>query len=195
MKVRRRALRAALVSGSVGMLAIAMWAPAADAGLQIQPFAEITVAKTVSGPVPEGTTFTASLECDDDIIIDGNDFTDSVEVTFDATGQPTSPDTFGLDDPGSCTVTETDDGGASSTTYECESVAPVNDEARIEQVEPGCSDAGPVSDPITVNIEVEEQQATMTINNTFVAPTTTTTTVAPAPQAAPAVVAQARFTG
>jgi hypothetical protein len=195
MQSRLGALRAALVAGSVAALVLVMWAPGAVAG-RVGLDAPLTVVKTVSGPVPEGTTFTATIECDDDIIVDGSDIVDSVEVHFDATGQPTSQDTFGFDDPGTCTVTETDDGDAETTTYACESTLPPTD-ATAQQEDPDiCSDAGPQSDPITVEIFDPDQTATVTIANTFVAPATTTTTTAPAaPQAAPAVVAPARFTG
>jgi hypothetical protein len=197
MQGRFGAARAALVGGSVVLLALALWAPAAVAG-KVAPAAPLTIVKTVSGPVPASTTFTATIKCDDEFIIDGNDHTDSVAVSFDATGQPTSEDTFGFSDPTSCTVTETEDGGASTTTYACESTLPDTQAGALqEDPEPICPEAGPVSDPVTVNIVNEEQTATVTIHNTFTEPptTTTTTTAPPAPQAAPAVVAQARFTG
>jgi hypothetical protein len=197
MEGRLRAARAALVAGFVVMLAFAAWAPSALAGVPVkQPVAPLTVVKTVSGPVPEGTTFTAKIECDGEIIEGDSELVDSVEITFDATGQPTSEDTFGFDNEGTCTVTETEDGGAETKTYACD-VDFLDSGATASQVDPVdiCPDAGPQSDPITVNIEVEDQDVTVTIANTFVAPATTTTTAPAAPQAAPAVVAPARFTG
>jgi hypothetical protein len=89
------------------------------------------VLKTVSGPVPAGTTFTATIQCDGAIIFDsGGDSLDSATVTFDATGQPTSPDTVTFDDPGQCTVTETATGGAATTTYACDGTAPAEERSQ-----------------------------------------------------------------
>src|SRR5436190_444149 len=113
MQVRRFSRVFALGISSVALATVAFASPA-GAGIQQPPsdVTPLTVVKTVSGPVPEGTTFTATVECDDDIIRDGLDVTDTATVTFDATGQPTSADTITFDDPGSCTVTETAKGGA-----------------------------------------------------------------------------------
>ena len=88
--------------------------------------APLTVVKTVSGTVPAGTTFTATIECPGGIIddVDG----DVVTVEFDAAGQPTTPSTVFFDAPGTCTVTETAAGGASSTTYSCAATVPEEDE-------------------------------------------------------------------
>jgi hypothetical protein len=189
LRVTRLLAATALAAGAtVG------FANMASAGEQLA--APLTIAKTVSGPVPAGTTFTATINCDDDIIVDTGGSTDTVTVTFDASGQPTSPDTFGFNDPGACTVTETANGGASSTTYSCEGnlgvEAPIKegDFSATQVEEDVCPTAGPQAAPISVNIISEGQDATVTIHNTFVAPTPQ-----PGPQPAAQVVAQPVFTG
>jgi hypothetical protein len=176
-------------------LALALFAPAASAGDPIGA-APLTVVKTVSGTVPAGTTFTATIQCQGGAVFDGGGTTRS--VTFDAQGQPTGPSTFTFDDgPGTCTVTETANGGATTTTYACAGENPVDEieppikegfepSAVLTPDDPPCTAAGPQTAPIVVNIVAEDQDATITIANTFVEPT---------PQAAPQVVAQPAFTG
>jgi hypothetical protein len=173
----------ALGVGAVGFTQVA------SAGEQQIGVAPLTVVKTVSGPVPAGTTFTATIQCDGDIIYTGEDPIDQATVTFDATGQPTSPDTVTFEDPGACIVTETASGGAGTTTYSCEDEVPlegtgVGGTAIVEPDGPICTAVGPQVDPISVNIEFEDQEATVTIHNTFAEP-----------QAAPRVVARPAFTG
>ncbi len=149
--------------------------------------------------MPEGTTFTAELFCLSPIIIDGESGTDTATVTFDATGQPTSADTFYFGDPGECTVTETADGGAATTTYACEGVLPAATPDSTgfrgaavpeDQV---CTAAGPQADPIPVNIIHADQSATVTIANTFVAPEPPPPTPPPPPP--PPVAVAPAFTG
>jgi hypothetical protein len=180
----------------VSSVALATTALASSAGAGVTPVgaAPLTILKTVSGVVPAGTTFTATIQCDDTIINDGGKGADGAVVQFDATGQPTTPDTVTFLAPGSCTVTESVTGGATSTTYACESTepaeAPTGFGPGAQQVaEPICLSAGPQSGPITVNIIFENQTATVTIHNTFNDPTPVPIT--PAPQ----VVAQPAFTG
>jgi hypothetical protein len=184
----RRFSRVLTLGISTVALATALFASSAGAGIVPPPsdVTPLTILKTVSGPVPAGTTFTATVECDDTIILPGN--SDTATVTFDETGQPTSPDTIEFDDPGTCTVTETVNGGASSTTYACESTLAV-DSVSAQQVAPLCPTAGPQADPMTVNVEVEDGSVTVTIANTFTAPTPPPVT--PAAQ----IVAQPAFTG
>ncbi len=150
----------------------------------------------MSGPVPEGTTFSVTLACNSSIINTGGGTASSVLVHFDATGAPTAPSSFTFGDPGQCTVTETVDGGAASTTYACESTAIAGSaDAGTTATTETCSAAGPQDDPMTVNITTSQPAAAVTIHNTFVATPTTTTTPALKPAAAAAVVAQANFTG
>jgi hypothetical protein len=195
----RKFLRATLVVVSAVALSTVMLAAGAGAGT-VTPVgaAPLTILKTVSGPVPAGTTFTATVTCDSPIIVDGETGTDTATVGFDATGQPTTPDTLVFGDPGSCTVTETVNGGASTTTYSCTGVEPVEPVdpdpevpssagfgAAAEPGDPICPTAGPHAAPIAVNVLFEDQTATVTIANTF-DPVTT------APQA---IALQPLFTG
>jgi hypothetical protein len=203
----RRLSRLVVLSLGVAALALAVLAPGASAGIRGDA-APLTILKTVSGTFPAGTTFTATIQCtpaDDSeapeggIINDGADGTDTATVTFGADGQPTSADTVTFYGPGVCTVTETANGGASSTTYSCVGTLPENDDElepidganafqELPVVVPVCPSAGPQAAPITVNIEDPDQTATVTIANTYTATT-------PQPIPAARVVAQPAFTG
>ncbi|MDQ1429771.1 MAG: hypothetical protein QOF40_373 [Actinomycetota bacterium] len=189
-------LRSALASVAVGGLAFGAMAASAGAGVQPIGAAPLTVIKTVSGPVPAGTTFSATVQCGANMIFDGASGVDSAVVQFDATGQPTTPDIITFRAPGTCTVTETVNGGAATTAYSC-----VGDVGLPAPAQNGfgaaavadpvvCPAAGPQATPITVNIIFEGQTATVTIANTVVP-------VIPAPPATPAaqVVIQPAFTG
>ena len=160
--------------------------PAAPAGAQ-QANNTITVEKVVDGTAPEGTVFAVEVDCDS---AEG-----PTTVYFDENGDPS--DQNGDSDPGSnvvdvdpfndtdvCTVTETEDGGASSVSYSCD------DENSLRT---DCN-----ADNEVEFDDVDDATATVTVTNAFeVVPTTTTTTVAPQPVApAPAPVkAAANFTG
>jgi len=188
-------ISAAALAVAVGALGFTQ---VASAGLQPVGAAPLTVLKTVTGTAPAGTTFTATIQCDDAIIETGGEPTDHATVTFNATGQPTSADTVTFNDPGQCNVTETATGGATTTTYACEGTEPVEsgDEgiggtAIVQPPDPICTAAGPQATPIAVNIEFEDQTATVTINNTFVAPQPPPLQ----PVAAAGVVAAPTFTG
>jgi|1186.fasta_scaffold538868_2 hypothetical protein len=188
------ATRVALTVGSISALAMAVFVANAGAGVVPTLDAPLTVVKTVSGPVPAATTFTAQIHCDSAIIDTDDGNTDTATVTFDSSGQPTSPDTVGFDDPGSCTVTETASGGAASTTYACESSVIDDSESAFPSAvtpdSPVCVAAGPSATPLTVNIVDPDQSATITIANTFTAVTPT-----PVVQPAAAVAAAPAFTG
>jgi hypothetical protein len=194
----RRWLRSSCLAVSIASIAVfALAGPAAGGPAPVEN--SLTIVKTVEGPVPEGTTFTVTVECTNDVIDDGDGGTDSATVEFDADGQPTTDDVidlvFGVEAEGVCTVTETVDGGAESTTYACEGVSTASPAATA--VAPICPEAGPVEDDIVVNKSYPAIDATVTVHNTFVAaPTTTTTTKPPAPAPSPAaVVAKPTFTG
>ena len=62
----------------------------AGAGIVVVPASTLTIVKTVSGPVPEGTTFTVSIDCNISIIDNGLSGTDHRTVKFDETGQTTT---------------------------------------------------------------------------------------------------------
>jgi hypothetical protein len=158
---------------------------------------KLTIVKTVTGEVPDGTTFTASVNCTAAIIDGGGVPTTSATVDFDSDGQPTSPDVIKfLAALGSCTVTETADGDATATTYACEGIVTITPAVESDAVAPICPAAGPQAAPITVNKSYPGISATVTINNTFAAPTpTTTTTPQSSPAASPAILARPTFTG
>jgi hypothetical protein len=181
-------IASAFALASVGMAA---GMSPASAGFQGAP---LSIVKTVSGTVPAGTTFTATIECDGPIIDDGESGADAALVQFDAAGQPIGLDSVEFINDGSCTVTEVNTGGAASTTYACEGTVPPlaessNDFGTQQEAPPICPEAGPQAGPIDVNIVFSGQAATVTINNTFADPTPTPIT--PAPQ----IVAQPAFTG
>jgi Domain of unknown function (DUF5979) len=193
-------LRVTTLVASAFAMSTVVFAAGATAGEVISIAAPLTIVKTVSGPVPAGTTFTVNVHCNGNI--DTGDQAGSAaitpndaEVTFDATGQPTSPDIIGFDDPGTCTITETVTGGAASVSYACAGTIPVpNDTVKgfggvaADQVAPPtepCASAGPQADPATVYIVDPGQEATVTVHNTFADPVT------PAAQ----VVIQPAFTG
>ena len=110
---------------SVAMVTLA-FSSSAGAGIGPVLAAPLTVVKTVSGPVAAGTTFTATIQCDNDIIVTTGGPSDTAMVSFDSTGQPTTADTYGFNDPGTCTVTETATGGAATTSYACAGTQPVS---------------------------------------------------------------------
>jgi hypothetical protein len=181
-------------------LALAIFAPGAGAGSQAGS-APLTVVKTVSGAVPAGTTFTATIQCDGDMIFTGGESTDVATVTFDATGQPTSADVIGFEGPGECEISETAQGGAATVSYACEGVqgTPVDDEPPLEPLgfdvspsavvlPPVCATVG--ANGVEVNISAPDQSGTVTITNTFV-PLQPLQPIQPAAQ----VVAQPAFTG
>jgi hypothetical protein len=158
--------------------------------------APLTVRKVPVGPVPAGTQFVVTVACDGEIIHTGNGPASSAQLVFDAQGNPVGPDTVTFDDGGSCTVTETQNGGASSVIYECQGTLPPEASitggggpfsARAVGRRQICQTTGPQSDPIALNIVNREQEATVTVTNTFVAQ--------PPPAPAAAVEDAPRFTG
>jgi hypothetical protein len=159
--------------------------------------APLHVRKVVVGPVPPGTQFVETVACDDDIIFTGGPPATSVQLVFDAQGNPVGGgDTVTFVNEGQCSVTETETGGAASVTYQCEGSLPVDSmitgTGRFSPRGPAapppvCESSGPQSDPIAVNIESERQEATVTVTNTF--------TEAPPTEPAVAVVEVPRFTG
>jgi hypothetical protein len=200
----RKLLRVMMLGAMTAVMTTAVLVSGSSAGVLAGPAAPLTIVKTVSGPVPAGTTFTVNLHCPDGNIDTGLDgagaaaitATDAT-VTFDAAGQPTSPDIIGFDDQGTCTVTETASGGAASVTYSCTGTIPEPSNASngfggiaAEQIAPvptdPCEAAGPQAAPMVVLIVEPDQDATVTVHNTF---------ADPAPTPAAQVVIQPAFTG
>jgi hypothetical protein len=174
----------------------AVFVQTAGAGLQ-EIDAPLTIVKVVDGVAPAGTTFTATVQCDGDIIdIGEEDGVNSATVVFDALGQPTTADVIGFRGPGECAISETATGGASSVAYACSGVqgTPVDEEEPpVKQgfgpspaavvLPPVCATTGPQG--VEVNISTPDQTATVTITNTFT----------PAPKPAAQIVAAPAFTG
>ena len=177
--------------------------PALPAGAGVDGGAQpiLTIHKVVVGPVPAGTQFVETVNCDGEIIRPGGPGSSSRQLTFDAQGNPVTSGSIDFIDDGQCTVTETQTGGAASVVYECEGTVPppvtLQGSGRSSPRLAGpatpqpCETSGPQSDPITVNIFGEDEEVTVTVTNTFVEPGT-----APAPGTpAAAVVGEPVFTG
>lgn len=192
---RFRRLLATSATAALMLTALAVSVSSAGAGEVMAADAPLTILKTVSGPVPAGTTFTVTVTCDGNI--DGPDANEAT-VTFDSAGTPTSDNVITFGDPGACTVTETANGGARTTSYACTGENP-EDEVVVPAPTAGSSDISATGvepvDPctsvtatdVTVAIIDSDQTATVTVTNTFVAP--------PAPEPAAAVVVTPVVTG
>jgi hypothetical protein len=169
----------AMAAGALGFAAL----PSGAGSLRINT---VTVEKEVDGPVPTGTTFTVELVCESQVVPHAEAPTPEI-ITFNASGTATSENTFPVGEGMVCTATETDDGGATTVAYACD----------VTDGKPAvCSDDNQVS------FDSLEDDATITVTNTFTAaPTTTTTTttttvpLAPVTPAAQAVKAAPAFTG
>jgi hypothetical protein len=175
------------------------------AGAGELPLAPLTIEKVVAGTAPPGTTFVVLVECDADIIDDGEGGgpTSSALVVFDANGVPAGPNVFELLGDGTCTVQENVAGGATSVTYACEGGL---NESPMEMDEASSggdvvASGPPAFEPcasvtasgVEITVETETQFATVTVTNTFAS--TPTPPPPPPPGPAAAVVAQPRLTG
>jgi hypothetical protein len=176
-----RKLTASLVVAAALVALPALPAAAGDGGNA--PI--LTIRKVVVGPVPPGTQFAETVNCDGEIIRPGGPGSSTGQRTYDAQGNPVTSDSFEFIDNGQCTVTETQTGGAASVTYECEGTVPPpmmlegagRSSPRVAGPVPRqvCETSGPQSDPITVNIVGEDEEVTVTVTNTFVDPGTAAT--------------------
>ncbi len=190
----RRSLMLGTVAVGVVALTGAALVPAGAGGIGAAP---LTIEKEVVGPVPPGTEFTVTVECEDSDggpIIEGD--LASATVDFDEAGDPQDDNVINFQGPGTCTVTETETGGAASVSYACEGQiptdnsvgagwpdevdAPVSPDAETQQVTDPCAAAGPQEDPMTVFIETPNQDATVTVTNTFPEPVPEPVVIAPA---------------
>ena len=99
--------------------------PALPTGAGRTGAAPLHVRKVVVGPVPAETQFVVVVSCDDDIVFNGSGGS-SATLVFDAQGNPVGTgDTVTFTNEGECTVTETQNSGAASVSYQCEgSVSP-----------------------------------------------------------------------
>jgi len=181
---------------------VALPALPATAGVDGGSQPTLTIRKVVNGPVPAGTQFVETVNCDGDIIRPGGPGSSTRQLTFDAQGNPATSGSIDFIDDGQCTVTETQTGGAASVVYECEGTIPpslmLDGSGRSSPRVAGpatpqpCETSGPQSDPITVNIFGKDEEVTVTVTNTFVEPGT-----APGTAAAPAAAVEGvpSFTG
>jgi hypothetical protein len=185
------------VMAAAGALVVVAAGPA-GAGVDGGNQPILTIRKVVVGPVPPGTQFVETVNCDGEIIRPGGPGSSSRQLTFDAQGNPATSGSIEFIDEGQCTVTETQTGGAASVVYECEGTVPPpmmlegsgRSSPRVAGPAPPqpCETSGPQSDPITVNIVGEDEEVTVTVTNTFVDPGTAATPAA-------AVSAEPLFTG
>ena len=85
--------------------------------------APLTVTKTAVGAATPGTTFTMHVACENATIAFGVAELSDVDLQFtvdeSGTVQPAVGQSIGFYGPNDCTVTETGNGGATSTSYEC----------------------------------------------------------------------------
>ena len=158
--------RVVSIVAAVGLVAtgLVLGATLADAGPGPN---SIVVTKVVQGPVPPGTTFIVDVDCDEDAFDN--------QAMFPATGG-SEVILVGLGVDQTCTVAETQTGGAVATTFACQ-----------------VTDVG-VNDPPTcqgtnaaVSLNSLDSEVTITVTNTFVPP--------PEPAAAEPVEAAPTFTG
>jgi hypothetical protein len=143
---------------------------------------------------PPGTEFTIRLECDNTAIVPPGgtpaDDVDSLDFTFTVNDEgeavPDGANTVEFDNEASCTVTETVDGGAESTSYECAdnlesfvestetgsgfAAEDPNAEVIIDPPGPFCLTFGPQADPIGFAVDHIDQEVTVTVTNTFPEP-------------------------
>jgi hypothetical protein len=124
--------------------------------------AEFEILKTVRGTPPPGTQFEVTLACDGVTIVPPGQ--SQVVLRFDAAGTTQDPAAFRFEDEGTCTVTETQTGGAASVTYEC----------AITAGKPGipglCTPSGAQSSPVTVNVRTPRSPSSVTVTNSFERP-------------------------
>jgi hypothetical protein len=133
-----KGLAAAIVAGTVLLPTVA------DAGSPAPPRPVIEVVKVVEGDVSVDTEFVVSIECDTPEPL-------SAEFTFGPGGGTQSAD---FSDDNQCLVTETDDGGAESVTYE----ATCSGE---------CVADPPTEDGVVLHLQQNGAVATVTVTNTF----------------------------
>jgi hypothetical protein len=174
----RKAARALLVGVVVPGLWLAGFTSGAGAGA-----VEFEILKTVNGTAPPGTVFEVTLACDGVTILPGGENGQSQAVVrFDATGTPQDVAAFRFEGEGTCTLTETQTGGATSVTYECFITAGETDGA------PGpCTPSGPQTNPVTLNVTTPRSSSSVVVTNTFEPPQP--------PKVTPPVPAAPRLTG
>lgn len=153
----RKTARVVLIGVVVPSLWVAGFATRAAPGT-----AEFEILKTVRGAPPTGTQFAVTLACDGVTIVPPGQ--SQVVLRFDAAGTPQDPSAVRFEGEGTCTVTETGTGGATSVTYEC----------AITAGKPGmpapCTPRGPQTSPVTLNVTTPRAASSVTVTNSFEQP-------------------------
>ena len=143
----------------------------------------VVVEKVVDGPVPEGTVFEIEVDCTSVNPAGSPEAEatpsvpdpDPVTLEFDANGDPLGTDMVSAPLYGTCKVTETDDGGASTVSYEC-AVPPLPNgtaDPQLNGVPVECIDDQTVGFGRTADAEENAEyeligaEGTVTVTNTF----------------------------
>jgi hypothetical protein len=120
---------------------------------------DITLNKVVAGDPAAAGPVTVEVACT---------FGDPQTVLFPAEGgSQTVTVGSSTEQQNACTFTETDKGGATTTSYVCTGAVPPPEVPTATATEAVCPSAGPQDTPITVNILDPTQTAAVTITNTF----------------------------
>ncbi len=150
-------------------------------------FASVNVDKVVEGDVPADATFPVTVTCSggvgltaDSFSPEGSQFLIDSSFSFDAAGGSKYLVAYG---PQGCILSETDDGGATSTTLDLNNC----DEGRTNAPDAAATEAAGPSGTFDI---VDPTDCTQTITNVFAAPA-----APPAAQPADVTQQQPAFTG
>jgi hypothetical protein len=156
----RKAVRVLLVGLVLPGLWLAGFTTGAGAGA-----IDFEILKRVEGTPPPGTEFAVTLACEGVQILPGGveNGQNQVVVRFDAAGNALDTAGFRFEGEGTCTVTETQTGGATAVTYECFQTAGDPSEGGP----PPCTPSGPQQNPVTLNVTTPRSPASVVVTNTF----------------------------
>jgi hypothetical protein len=122
---------------------------------------EFEILKRIEGTPPAGAGFSVTLSCQG-VTIQPNNSSEAV-VTFTASPSEQAAIGFRFEGSGTCTVTETANGGATSVTYECGQTAGGPGEGGP----PPCAATGPQTSPAVLNITTPRNPSSVVITNRF----------------------------
>jgi len=172
----------AAILGALALVAVLGLVIPADAQNGNGPGNYVVVEKVVDGPVPEGTVFEIEVDCTPSAPVGSPEAEATpsvpdpppVTLKFDANGDPIGTDMVSAPLFGTCKVTETVDGGASTVSYECAVPPPPNGTAdpEVNGVSAACKDDQTVAfgtPDAEQNAEYEliGAEGTVTVTNTF----------------------------
>ena len=132
----------AAVRGVVA-LTIAVAASVSLSGTASSGTGEFEILKRIEGTPPAGASFSVTIACQGVTIQPNN--TSEVVVPFNSSSSEQAAIGFRFEGTGTCTVTETNTGGATAVTYECTQTA--GDPASGEGGPPPCAATGPQTAP------------------------------------------------